>query len=551
MKVSAQFRISILASLIAATGCDQLPPIAALLAGGGKDELPAPTCPTSAQVSQPTGCSDPMYVYQWHLTNTGQNGATVGEDANVKPAWDSGITGKGVCIAVVDDGLEIGHEDLAPNVLQRASYNYLFNSIDPTDSPAEWDDGHGTAVGGVAAAKGASGKGGCGAAPDATLYGYNFLDVPTDINLVNVATRGLSIDSVQNNSWGYDAPGQLIPITSLWEDAVDFGLQNGRGGKGIIYMFAAGNSDADGDMANYDNITNYHGTFAIGAVNKSGAKASYSERGANLLVSAPSGESCTTNDATLTTDRMGANGFNQGSTDYSPGVYDNANPNYTNCFNGTSSATPVVSGVVALMLEANPNLTWRDVRIILARTARVPSGSTGWVTNGGGLDYNPDFGFGVVDAAAAVSMAKTWTSVGGSTNQLQASVSKSTNLPITDNGCGSMSYQTDTINVSTPSMSNVEYIDATVTISNTSAINSYSNFDGNFRVELVSPDGTISVLSEQRNAEVSQELRYGFRFGSEQFLDEDPNGSWQLKVCDGFTGDTGALTGWTLKVYGH
>ena len=157
MKSSTYLKLAAVISILGLSSCDKLPSLAKIASGGGS-ETAAPTF----------GCSDPLYAQQWHLTNSGQSGGVPGEDANVKPAWDSGITGKGVRIAVVDDGLEIGHEDLAPNVVS-GSYDYLYGDGDPTDEPIDdyfyGMDGHGTAVAGVAAAKGSSGKGGCGAAP--------------------------------------------------------------------------------------------------------------------------------------------------------------------------------------------------------------------------------------------------------------------------------------------------------------------------------------------------------------------------------------------------
>src|SRR5512139_2540494 len=114
---------------------------------------------------------DPLFVNQWHLLNTGQAGGTAGQDVNVSPVWNAtpGIKGSGVRIAVVDDGLEIAHEDLAANVVAGQSWNYVNSNTDPTHVFAS--SAHGTSVGGVAAARDSNGVGGAGAAPRAGLVG--------------------------------------------------------------------------------------------------------------------------------------------------------------------------------------------------------------------------------------------------------------------------------------------------------------------------------------------------------------------------------------------
>ena len=120
--------------------------------------------------------TDPLYQYQWHLNNTGQtnfatNAGTAGEDLNVDSVIVDGITGDGVKVAIVDDGLEIAHEDLVDNIIS-GSWDFVNSDSDPTQT----DDGggHGTSIGGIIAAKGWNNKGVRGIAPNTSIFGNNY-----------------------------------------------------------------------------------------------------------------------------------------------------------------------------------------------------------------------------------------------------------------------------------------------------------------------------------------------------------------------------------------
>lgn len=510
--------------------------------------------------------TDPLNSEQWHLQNTGQSGAnstgTAGEDLNVQPVWTgvtvpgTAIRGNGIRIAVVDDGLEIGHEDLATNVASNElSYNYATGSNDPSNPANDTAEGngHGTAVAGIIAARGFNGIGTTGVAPFANVVGYNYLKNTSLSNAVDAMTRGIAAVHVSNNSWGPNPKGNLVPADSVTRDAINTGLATGRGGKGTIYVFAAGNGGPTSN-ANYKGTSNTHGTIVVGAVNDKGQKASYSEEGASLLVSAPSGEYCDTHTIT-TTDRTGNTGFNLNAT-----ATDYINKNYTRCMNGTSAATPGVSGVAALMLEARPELGWRDVRLILAETARQnDAADSGWFQAGASNQYhfNHKYGFGVANAAAAVALAKTWTLITGAEATLSpASVAPNTPIPDATGGNGNPVVPgtsiTSTINVpSGGAVSNIEYVEITFNAAN-------HTYMGDLEVLLTSPAGKTSRLAESHpcqdanNATAACVTVYdGWVFGSSAHLGENTAGSWTLTVTDKGPGDTGNLQSWGLKFYGR
>ena len=330
--------------------------------------------------------SDPLYACQWHLNSLG------GGDVNVEAAWAQGITGEGVNVAIVDDGMYFTHEDLRDNV--DTSRNHDYTGSGSIYTPIEH---HGTHVAGIIAARD-NGIGVRGVAPRATVYGYNLLaGESTAFSVADAMARNRVTTAVSNNSWGpTDDPG-LGRAGAFWEQAVMTGLDTGYDGKGVFYAFAGGNGHEFGDNSNLDELANFYGVTAVCAVNDHDTRSGFSEIGANLWVCAPSNDLTDLHQGILTTDNS---------------------DRYLEEFGGTSSSTPVVAGVAALMRGANPDLTWRDLKLILAASARKnDAGNPGWADGAhkyrAGYEeryhFNHEYGFGVVDAGAAVDMAKEWT----------------------------------------------------------------------------------------------------------------------------------------------
>ena len=489
----------------------------------------------SAEPMDGPGTMDPLFGDEWHLLNTGQAGGIAGEDIDVIPVWNGGLRGEGIRVAVVDDGLEIAHEDLAANIATGLSHNYLDGGNDPTCPAAHPFCRHGTAVAGMIGARDLNDLGVRGAAPRANLVGYNLLQNLTDSNEADAMVRGSPDVDVSNNSWGPPDDGDLHPSPLPWRDAVNTGLAQGREGRGTIYVWAAGNGALANDNSNYDGYANYRGVIAVCAVGDNGQRASYSEAGANLWVCAPSEEVASGGHGLSTTDETGANGYNTGL------LPDYADVDYTNTFSGTSGAAPEVSGVVALMLQANPNLGWRDVRLILAQTARHndPADSD-WSLNGAGYWVNHKYGFGVVDAQAAVMAASGWTNVGP--QKVYSTPLASPQLPIPDNNSVGVS---DTINVSGSGISSIEYVEITFSAAD-------HPYPGDLEVVLTHLDtGATSRLAEARDCLICTTRYDGWVFGSSRHLGESADGAWTLHVADRVAVDTGTFQSWSLTFYGH
>lgn len=465
--------------------------------------------------------TDPLFPSQWHLSNTGQSGGTSGQDINVVPAWDAGYTGNGVNIAVVDDGLQHTHPDISPNYNSAFSWDFIGDDGDPTPAST---DGHGTSVAGVAAASADGSSCGVGAAYNAGLAGLRLIPddgLTVDADEADALTYDYGNNHIYNNGWGSPDSGTLAGPGALAQTAIEDGIANGRSGKGSIYVWAAGNGQLLNDNVNYDGYANSRFTIAVGAVDNKGEQASYSEPGAALLVTAPSSGSTA---GIPTTDLLGADGYSTGDC-----------TSETSGFGGTSSSAALVSGVVALMLEANPNLGWRDVQHILVETAvKNHPGDPGWAVNGGGFNINHKYGFGRIDASAAVNLAKDWTNVG---DVYTVNVAKAVGLPIPDNNATGV---TSSINISEEFM--LEHVEVVFTATHP--------YRGDLEVVLTSPSGTQSVLALKRTIDANDNYD-SWKFMTVLNWGEYSAGNWTLQVSDKALNDIGTFVSWELNLYGR
>jgi len=473
--------------------------------------------------------TDSLVSSQWHLKNTGQTGGTAGIDINVSTVWDD-YTGAGVSITVYDDGVDFTHSDLNDNY--DASQHLVIGGT--TYSAMPTTGYHGTAVAGLIAAEN-DGTGTVGVAFGSSITGVPILRSSMAPDLLASMWQMNRFDIV-NNSWGYTTAFQVNANSSdsFWQ-SFEGALVNagtGRDGLGTIIVKSAGNNRASGLDTNYDNFTNHRQVIAVGAVDHNGKVAYYSTPGANLLVVAPSS---TYGVSLTTTDVAGAAGNNSG--------------DYLSSFGGTSAAAPQISGVVALMLEANPDLGWRDVQEILALSARQvgdPGSLTGYEKydwsyngadnwNGGGMHFSNDYGFGLVDALAAVRLAESWTLSGTSANEVKVGVSATVNRAIPDNG-------STTFQLAIPENIRIDHVELTVDIAHP--------YRGDLTITLTSPDGTISIVMDRPLNGSDSGDNLLFRFGSNAFWGENSAGTWTVTITDANGGNVGTVYSLSLQVYG-
>jgi len=494
------------------------------------------------QQSKRTLPNDPLISKQWHLKFASQSGAVAGTDVNIDTVWSyptaaAGRRGRGIYVGIVDDGLETGHPDLAANVDTTIDKDWNGSDADPNpEGTGDTGDNHGTACAGNVAAVGNNGVGVSGTAPEAKLVGMRLISATAgdtaEAEAMTYCYTGTKIIHILSNSWGpADNGTSLEGPGTLTLAALKSAVETGRNGKGTIITWAGGNGGDLNDNSNYDGYANSIYTIAVGAFDSQSQQAYYSEPGANLVICAPSNGSSPALGIT-TVDRSGAVGYNTGST--SSEISD---ANYTQTFGGTSSATPTLSGIIALILEANPNLGWRDVQEIIMRSAKkVNPTDTDWKTPVApdNINHNHKFGAGLIDATAAVNMAKTWVNLG--TQQTVVSPPTSLSESIPDNNATGVirSFDFSAINL------RVEHITVKVSVGTVRT--------GQLEVTLTSPSGTVSRLAEKHSDTTN---RYtGWTFMTVRNWGENSRGTWTLKVADRTSGTVGTLTAAEVTIYG-
>jgi len=543
---------------------------------------------------------------KWLETRVDTTILAPGEDMNVIAAYQQGVMGEGSIAVVVDSGLEISHEDLAANVLPNRSLNMMPGALNITDPTSTNETGdHGTSVAGLIAATGWNGLGGRGVAPDAKLIGMNYLNAQSDLNNAlghGIPGSGITENeplTVFNRSYGISYPA-VIAYDELEEAVQSYSTNALRNGLGAVNTKSSGNSFrrpgnnswtgsvcADANAlgltclnGNFEPSQNTPFYFSVAAVNSNGKHTSYSTAGANVLVSAPAGEYGELAPAMVTTDQMtclrGYSGFPAvdagGWAEYDaaftpfnfPGHPENASCNYTSTFNGTSSAAPNAAGVVSLIHSANPQLSYRDIKDILVKTStkvdpandavELEVGGSkfiahaGWVENAAGYAHNNLYGFGRVDAGAAVNMAKTysvslpeqiiteWTAV-GTINEVDSLA-----LVIADNnatGAVQTIEVTDDVTIEGVQfafdVANAELLSTSWPSQTTAGID--------LAIEVTSPSGTRSVLlsSKQAIVEPTFDFASGYYEGyilknvvflSNAFYGEAAQGTWTVRLVD-------------------
>lgn len=344
---------------------------------------------------------------QWHLTAKEIGGRVIDAHANVTPAWEA-TRGAGATICVIDDGVDVGHEEFASADKIQAAQSLSV----PRGDDARPGDGnnHGTACAGVACADGTVGA--SGVAPEARLMPLRLVSGLGSQDeadaFVWAADHGADVISC---SWGpsdgqwWDPQdpthAQVVPLGDNTRLAIDYAVRTGRSGRGCVITWAAGNG---AESVDNDGYASHDTVIAVAACNDLGVQSAYSDHGDAVWCSFPSNDGQPSlTPGIWTTDRSGPDGYNPGSESQG----DSAG-NYTNSFGGTSSACPGVAGVAALMLSANPDLAWNQVKDIIRRTCQpIDHANGGYAANG----HSPRYGFGRVDAAAAVAEALAVTSV--------------------------------------------------------------------------------------------------------------------------------------------
>jgi subtilisin-like proprotein convertase family protein len=494
--------------------------------------------------------NDPLYDSQWYLNNTGQRGRA-GIDINLLPVWGR-YDGTGIVVAVNDDGVDLAHPDMVANLVLDRVYDPVRDTTGDGFGPSTSaeDNAHGTVVAGIIGMVDNNGTGGAGIAHEARIVAARVIGggLPPDANARVIQSNIAAGAMVSVNSWGTDAAfaenfgAGGTEQDRAWGQTVTQAFTEGRAGRGMVFVVASGNERGNAADSGLSNWTGNRGTIAVAAVNDQGVVTGYSTPGAGVLVSAPGGvgdapQSENTGFGILSADVSGPGGYN--TTASAAGDYSFQNV-------GTSYATPMVGGVAALMLQANPLLGFRDVANILALTARKTDvGNASWVQLQGsqwnltGQTYSRDYGYGLMDAAAAVRLAEGW--MGGtnaSANWASAQGASSAPSAALPDGTG----QTLTVSAAVAENLVVERVEVT--------LNMQAVVPSQLAATLVSPSGTRLNLFDgplakaPRTEGADNPWPGAFTMGVAGFLGERSQGTWQLEIRDKESG----LPAWTTNV---
>jgi proprotein convertase subtilisin/kexin type 2 len=476
-----------------------------------------------------TDPTDPLFQHQWYLKNTGQNGGKPKLDLNVGAAWALGVTGKNVTTAIMDDGVDYMHPDLIRNYNARASYD--FSSNDPYPYPRytdDWFNSHGTRCAGEVAGARDNGVCGVGVAYDSMVAGIRMLDQPYMTDLIEANSMGHepNLIDIYSASWGPTDDGRTVdgPRNATMR-AIVRGVNEGRHGLGNIYVWASGDGGEDDDC-NCDGYAASMWTISINSAINTGENAHYDESCSSTLASTFSNGAKNPNTGVATTDLYGK---------------------CTRTHSGTSAAAPEAAGVFALAIEANRQLTWRDMQHLTVLTSKRNSlydskGRFHWTMNGVGLEFNHLFGFGVLDAGAMVALAKQWKTVparyhceaGSDKTIREIPADKTLFLTIETTSCAG----TDT------EVNFLEHVQAVITVNTTRR--------GDLELFLRSPMGTRSmILSTRPNDDDSRDGFTKWPFMTTHTWAEYPRGKWTLEVrFNGERVNHGFLKEWTLMLHG-
>ncbi|XP_024207278.1 proprotein convertase subtilisin/kexin type 4 isoform X2 [Pan troglodytes] len=450
--------------------------------------------------------TDPWFSKQWYMNSEAQ------PDLSILQAWSQGLSGQGIVVSVLDDGIEKDHPDLWANYDPLASYD--FNDYDPDPQPRytpSKENRHGTRCAGEVAAMANNGFCGVGVAFNARIGGVRMLDgTITDV----IEAQSLSLQPqhihIYSASWGPEDDGRTVDGPGiLTREAFRRGVTKGRGGLGTLFIWASGNGGLHYDNCNCDGYTNSIHTLSVGSTTQQGRVPWYSEACASTLTTTYS-SGVATDPQIVTTD------LHHGCTDQ---------------HTGTSASAPLAAGMIALALEANPFLTWRDMQHLVVRASKPAHlQAEDWRTNGVGRQVSHHYGYGLLDAGLLVDTARTWLP----TQPQRKCAVRVQNHP-TENvsACAGLHN----------SIRSLEHVQAQLTLS-------YSR-RGDLEISLTSPMGTRSTLVAIRPLDVSTEGYNNWVFMSTHFWDENPQGVWTLGLENkGYYFNTGTLYRYTLLLYG-
>lgn len=511
-------------------------------------------------------------------------------DINIMDAWKAGYTGKSIIQSVSDDGFDLAHEDIQVNLLRSLSYNGATNQkmvegdyinrnfFGKPNEPVNAMKGdsahqHGTVVGTIAANEANNGKGTVGIAFESKLIPALILDTTPSANFathleylrtnkVAVSLNSYGADPAFSENYG-DYNGNFVTAVGVRAPAGDdaqlsnlnlgkeirLAAEQGRDGLGMVLEFSAGNERGTKADSALTMGTSSRYVIAVGSMDEVGNVASYGSRGTNILLSAFGGAGngdqkvnagfgivAGDNKAQLNA------GYNNVDNEATANIDESA---YSFFNTGTSYSGPTVGGVTALMLQANPNLGFRDVSTILALTARkvgtqeanqyVTNGAKNW--NLGGMHHSDEgVGYGLLDATAAVRLAEQFTLAasnatrGTSINWKTLSgikiAQENENVAIPDNNANGLTVTVPIeVTQNNPAIV-IERVEFELDLG--------ASAPKELKAIVTSPSGTqVVIFNTPRENSAWPGV---FSIGSSAFVGEKAEGNWTIKIMDTVAG---------------
>ena len=439
------------------------------------------------------------------------------------PVWLKGYTGKGSVVTVVDDGIEYTHPDLRANYDASASWDMNGNDPDPFPNEADPINSHGTRCCGQIAMVANNSWCGVGIAFKASIGAVRMLDGDVT-DAIEARSLSLNYNHVQiyTNSWGPNDDGATMegpgPLAEL---AFEKGASQGRNNLGSIFLFANGNGGRQHDNCNADGYSNSIFTIAIGAIAVDGSSPWYTEQcSATMAVTYSSGSYGQPAISTV---------------DLHSGC--------TNDHTGTSAASPEAAGILALVLEARPNITWRDMQHLIAHSAQYTwRQDPDWTNNRAGFHINHKFGFGRLDATKIVELAETWVPVGAWLSSDSPTLRVSKRIPYAYKRESAL-HETYVVTASMTDVQELEHVQVT--------INADCDRRGDYYIELLCPSGTSSILMTVRPYDFSPDGIH-WTFMTVRCWGENPVGTWHLYISNQYSAtDSGTLNDWQITFYGN
>ena len=477
-----------------------------------------------------TKYDDTFYGCQWHHNNTTENGyyriaPEVGGDLNTEAAWDAGFMGQGVHVRIADTGMDIHHVDLRDNVVPSLNNDYRSRSWGEHKSNGgnvNYRHGnHGDMMAGLIAARD-NDVGYRGVAPRATVSMHNSLSKRTLGEAIGALRRETSQLGVSSNSFSIAGAPRPTMVSKEWEQAIERALTKGNQGRGTA-IFYSGNtimSLMPGSDTNTSAFQTHPGTMPVCSTSDNGLHTISSGKGYSFWICAPGGSHAPTK----------LDGYIMFS------------------HSSTSGAVAVAAGTAALIRSANNNLTWRDVKLILAQTAqKAEPQHPEWLTAGPHyLDstkryhYNPWYGFGVADAGEAVKLAQDWTNL---PDAITDTVNHNRAFSVPDHAPGEPATTKETEFLYQGQIDFVEYVNIMVEFDHPST--------RDLRIILESPQGTTSEIIAPYVSQHPTDITGTHRFASSRHLGENPNGTWKVHITDEVAENSGSIESMQLVIMGH